>query len=102
MKFMCFYGMGEILNPSVYRKAKRKNSDYIFCSVEFEDGGKSYYYLTDDDTLQVGDSVFVPVGKDGRTAIVEIVNIEYFTEDDAPFPLDKIKTIIRKCTDEDF
>ena len=102
MNFMCFYGMGEILNPSVYRKTKRKNSDYIFCTVEFEDGGKSYYYLTDDDTLQVGDSAFVPVGKDGRTAIVEIVNIEYFTEDDAPFPLDKIKTIIRKCTDEDF
>ncbi|MEA5135580.1 MAG: hypothetical protein VB035_05515 [Candidatus Fimivivens sp.] len=40
MNFMCFYGMGDILNPSVYRKAKRKSSDYIFCSVEFEEGGK--------------------------------------------------------------
>ncbi len=102
MNFMCFYGMGEILNPSVYKKAKRKNSDYIFCSVEFEDGGKSYYYLTEDDTLQIGDSVFVPVSKDGRTAIAEITNIEYFSEDDVPFPLDKVKSIIRKCTDEDF
>jgi len=102
MNFMCFYGMGEILNPSVYRKAKRKNSDYTFCSVEFDEGSKSYYYLTEDDSLSIGDFVFVPVGKDGHTAIVEIVNIEYFPEDKVPFPLDKVKRIIRKSTGEDF
>lgn len=102
VNFIHFYGMGEILNPLVYKKARRKNSDYIFCSAEFEDGGKSYYYLTDDDTLQIGDLVFVPVGKDGRMAIVEIVDIEYFSEDEVPLPLDKVKRIIRKCTDGDF
>ena len=73
-----------------------------FCSVEFDEGGKSYYYLTENDTLAIGDFVFVPVGKDGRTAIVEIVNIEYFPEDKVPFPLEKVKRIIRKCTDDDF
>ena len=36
------------------------------------------------------------------TAIVEIVNIEYFPEDKVPFSLDKVKSIIRKCTDDDF
>ncbi len=102
MNFMCFYGMGEILNPSVYGKAKRNNSDYIFCSVEFEKGGKSYYYLTDDDTLKIGDTVLVPTGKVNRTAIVEIINIEYFSEDNTPFPLAKVKRIIRKCTYDDF
>ena len=102
MEFMCFYGMGEILNPSVYRKAKRKNSDYIFCSVEFGEGSKSYYYLTEDNSLSIGDFVFVPVGKNGHTAIVKVVNIEYFPEDKVPFPLDKVKRILRKCTDEDF
>lgn len=102
LDFMRFYGIGEILDPSVYKKAKRKTSDYIFCSVEFDEGSKSYYYLSEDDTLTIGDFVFVPIGKDGRTAIVEIVNIEYFPEDKVPFPLDKVKRIIRKCTDEDF
>lgn len=102
LDFMRFYGIGEILDPSVYKKAKRKTSDYIFCSVEFDEGSKSYYYLTEDDSLSIGDFVFVPVGKDGHTAIVEIVNIEYFPEDKAPFPLDKVKRIIRKCTEEDF
>lgn len=102
LDFMRFYGIGEILDPSVYKKAKRKTSDYIFCSVEFDEGSKSYYYLTEEDTLAIGDFVFVPVGKDGHTAIVEIVNIEFFQEDKVPFPLDKVKRIIRKCTDDDF
>lgn len=102
LDFMRFYGIGEILDPSVYMKAKRKTTDYIFCSVEFDEGSKSYYYLSEDDMLSIGDLVFVPVGKDGRTAIVEIVNIEYFPEDKVPFPLDKVKRILRKCTNEDF
>lgn len=101
LDFMLFYGMGEILDPSVYTKAKRKTSDYIFCSVEFNESGKSYYYTTEDDTLKIGDDVLVPVGNDGRTAIATIVNIEYFPEDKIPFPLDKIKSIIGKCTEEE-
>lgn len=101
LDFMCFFGIGEIFDPSIYIKAKRKAGDFIFCSVEFDDGGKSYYYLTEDDSLSIGDFVFVPVGKDGHTAIVGIVNIEYFPEDKVPFPLDKVKRIIRKCTDDD-
>ena len=101
LNFMLFYGIGEILDPSVYTKAKRKNDDYIFCSVEFNEGGKSYYYTTEDDTLKIGDAVLVPVGNDGRTATVEIVNIEYFPEDKVPFPLDKAKSIIGKCAKDE-
>jgi len=101
LNFMLFYGIGEILDPSVYTKAKRKTNDYIFCSVEFSESGKSYYYITEDDTLKSGDVVSVPVGNDGRTAIATIVNIEYFPEDKVPFPLDKAKSIIGKCTEDE-
>jgi hypothetical protein len=100
--FMRFYGFGEILDPSIYRKAKRRTGDYIFCSVEFDEGSKSYYYLTDDDALKVGDFVIVPVGHDGHTAVVEVVDIEYYSEEHAPFPINKMKRIIRKCSNEDF
>lgn len=82
-------------------KAKRKTNDYIFCSVEFSESGKSYYYTTEDDALEIGDDVLVPVGNDGHTAIVRIVNVEYFPEDKVPFPLDKVKSIIGKCTDDE-
>ena len=96
--FIDDYGLGEILAPSVYLKVRRKVGDYIVCSVKFDEGSKSYYYRTDDDTLSIGDSVFVPVGKDGHLAIVEIVKIDYFPQEKLPFPLQKMKQIIRKCT----
>jgi hypothetical protein len=100
--FMRFYGFGEILDPSVYEKVKRRKNDYIFCNVTFDEGYKSYYYLADDDSIKIGDSVLVPAGKDNHTAIVDVVNIEYFSEEEAPLPVGKTKHIIRKCTDDDF
>ena len=80
---------------------KRKIDEYVFCSVQFGEDSKSYYYLADDDTFAIGDFVIVPVGDDGHSAIVEIVNIEYFQEDNAPFSLDEVKKITRKCSDGD-
>jgi len=97
---MDYYGRGEIVRPSIYGKAKRRSGDHIFCSVVFG-GGKPYYYRTEDDTLQIGDSVLVPVRNAGETAVAEIIKIEYFAEEELPLPLDKIKVIIRRCTDED-
>ncbi|MFR5731548.1 MAG: hypothetical protein ACLUD2_05900 [Clostridium sp.] len=65
-EFMSFYGWGE-QNPSVYGKVRRCDNDIIYCSVEFEDGCKSYYYISDDDSIQVGDCVIVPAWqKDNR------------------------------------
>ena len=85
--FIRFYGLGEILDPSVYGKAKRRKSEYIFCSVTFDEGYKSYYYLTDDDSIEIGDFVLVPAGKDNHEAVVEVVNIEYFSEENVPLPI---------------
>lgn len=98
--FIRFYDLGEILDSSIYSRERRKIGDSIFCSVEFDSGGKSYYYLTEDDTLSVGDLVVVPVGKGRNTAIAKIVDIDYFPEDKVPFPLDKVKRILRKCANE--
>ena len=63
---------------------------------------QEYYYISDDDSIQVGDFVIVPAGKDNHEAVVEVVKKEYFTEEDVPLPMDKTKHIIRKCTDADF
>ncbi len=86
----------------MYGKVKRRTTDYIYCSVVFDEGQKSYYYLTEDDSIEVGDFVLVPVGKDNHEAVVEVVNIEYFSEENIPLPIEKTKKIIRKCKDEDF
>lgn len=100
--FIRFYGLGEILDPSVYRKVKRRKSEYIFCSVTFDEGYKSYYYLTDDDSIEIGDFVLVPAGKNNHEAVAEVMNIEYFGEENVPLPIEKTNRIIHKCTDEVF
>lgn len=99
--FMRFYGMGEILNPSVYDKALRKQTDFIFCNVQFEEYRKTYCYLTDDDTLEVGDHVIVPVGQNNHEAFAQIESIEYHPAEEAPFPIKKIKRIIGRAEEKE-
>ena len=90
------------MNPAVYGKVRRCDNDIIYCSVTFDEGYKSYYYIADDDSIEVGDYVIVPAGKDNHKAVVEVVNKEYFAADEVPLPTEKTKHIIRKCTEDDF
>ena len=71
----------------------------MFCSCEFEGGGKSYYYISDDPSLEEGDLVRVPVGEHGRTSVVEIVDVEFFKDDEVPMPLNRVKKIIERADD---
>lgn len=98
-EFICFYMGSEVLDPVVFKKPKRRSNALVFCSVEFEEGGRTYYYLADEDIYEVGDRVLVPVRSEGHKEIVEIVEKEYFEEGCAPFPLDRMKHIIRKVED---
>ena len=100
--FIGFYGLGEIFDRRNYCKPKRRLSDLIFCKVEFEEGGQTYTYLADTDDYEVDDLVVVPAGHDNREAVVRIESIEYRQPEDAPFPLDRTKHILRKYKkDED-
>ena len=58
--------------------------------------------LIEEASIEVGDFVIVPAGKDNHEAVVEVVNIEYFNDENAPLPAEKTKRIIRKRTDDDF
>ena len=98
---MAKFGLGDIFNNKLYAKTMRRRNDYIFCSVVFADYGKSYYYISEDDSLDIGDIVLVPVGEETEFKPARVVNIEYFDKADAPYPLEKVKKIVRKCTDED-
>ena len=85
----------EILSPvpAVIAPAQGK---YIFCKVQFKGSYKHYTYQTEDETLAVGDVVDVPVGKNNDVNQARIVEIGYFDEYEAPFPVDRIKKIIGK------
>lgn len=101
-QYMRNYDFGEIFDPAKFDKVRRLTSEFIYCSVKYQNGGRSYYYLTNDDSIEVGDHVYVLAGRDESLEVVEIVNIEYFLEEDVPFPLNKMRRIIRKLTNEDW
>jgi len=101
LDFIGFYMGSEVLDPAVFDKPKRRNNSLIFCSVEFEPEGRSYYYLADEDIYEAGDRVIVPVRSAGEIAVVKIVRVDYFAPGVAPFPLDKMKHIIRKVGDDE-
>lgn len=96
------YEKGEILDPVFYGKVRRSGAELIYCSVKFEEGSKSYYYISDEDNIAVGDFVIVPVGKENHHSKAEVVKVEYFSEADVPLPAAYTKRIIRKCTKPDF
>ncbi len=94
--FINFYGDGEILSPCIYNKVRRRSDEYIYCSVIFENPYKTYYYLTDDDNITVDDWVLVQTGKNEDIHKVKVVNIEYFTEETAPIPIENMNKIVKK------
>lgn len=90
-------------SEQIYKKKRMANDKMIILSVLFGDFGKRYYYLTDDDTIEVGNQVIVPVGDDGTERIVEVVKKEYLDTDtvflppeQAGLPVQKVKRIIGK------
>ena len=97
LQFMSAFDMySEMLNPQIYTRGVREG-EYIFCSVVFSESGKEYYYQTEDDTLEVGDKVIVPAGRDNEEKEVVITQISYFTKETLPMPLEKVKRILRKA-----
>lgn len=100
--FLSYYRKSDIITPAMYEKVYRSKTDCIFCNVMFDDWGRTYCYLTDDDTIKAGDHVRVPAGRDNREVTVLVDSIEYHPADEAPYPMEKIKRVIRKCQEDEF
>ena len=93
--------LSELIDSSIYGTAMENPTDYIYCKVvfgenDFDEYGKTYYYLADTNDYVKDDYVLVPVGKYNNQIIAKIVAVEYYSKDQVPYPLYKIKHIIRK------
>ncbi len=73
----------------------------IYCSVSFSKGGYTYYYRTEDVSIEVGDKVVVPVGPDKFERVGVVEEIEHLNSQDVPYPIEKTKFILRKWAKED-
>ena len=72
---------------------------YTICGVSFPHAVHPYHYRTEDTTLKIGDKVLVPVGD--KEAEGTIISIGQYMRQAAPFPIDKMKTIISKHMQEE-
>lgn len=83
------------------------NTLYKYVSVSYDDdyAGRTYSYKTTIDNISIGDTVLVD--RNGNEAYGTIEDINYYTEKDAPYPVEKTKDIIEivdefEYDDEDY
>lgn len=69
-------------------------------SVKFDSGSKTYDYLTTDNTINVGDKLVVPAGRDCHHVPVTATKIKPFAEYTNSCGVE-LKYIVRKCDGED-
>lgn len=75
---------------------------FIYCSVLPVGFSTTYYYLSFTDELTIGTRVQVPFGSENKLLPGTVTNCETFTADEVPFPIEKMKSIIRVLSEEDF
>ena len=87
------------LNSDEKVYSAKEESKFIYCKVKFVNNleEKSYYYLTNDESIQVGDIAVVSVGNEQKETEVKIEAVEvYSNEAKCPYPPEKTKYILRK------
>jgi hypothetical protein len=75
----------------------RKNGELIYCSVSFDDSGRTFFYIAEDARISEGDFVRVPFGAANEERVGLVEEIGYYAEDAAPFPAGRTKRIIGKA-----
>ena len=88
------YDFGGIVNLDGFMNAL-KPGEVKYCGVEFSRGGGIYHYRTTDLSIDVGDTVIVPVGDDNHEQEVTVKTVDFCQWDDTPYPLERTKQILR-------
>ena len=87
------------------RQSARRQTvkEYCYCSVQPKGMSSVYSYLADDGMdIRIGTPVEIPFGHDNVLTKGLVVDFGYYTEDNAPWPVEKTKKIIRVLTPEEY
>lgn len=74
---------------------------YTYCGVILPFSSRPYYFRTDDNTIKIGDTVFVPVGNDEEEIKGTVVSVGRYSRLGVPYPVEHTKMIIQKIEDSD-
>lgn len=80
------------------REAQTAPVLYRCCEVNFPDSRQPYSYLTNGLELSAGDIVLVPTGRDRLPQAAKVISLENYTAETAPYPVERMKAVIRKAT----
>ncbi len=80
-------------------------TEYGFCGVKFDNSYNdcytpTYHYLTGNYDVKIGDMVKVPVGKNNKEQVAEVVSVSKHLRKNAPFPVNQAKTILEVISNE--
>lgn len=78
-----------------------EKTEYIYVNVAFANAIKSYSFRTNDESINAGDYVVVPVGIQNEETLGLVESVSKYTEDTAPYPVCKTKFVIRKASDDE-
>lgn len=70
---------------------------YKCCKVYVKREHKCYIYMVGNIDIRLGDNVVVPFGQSDEVLIGVVVAIEECIKAAVPFPIEKVKSVIRKC-----
>ena len=82
--------------PALQEESAKDKTIYTYCGVLLPGSLRPYFYRTNDKTIQIGDTVIVPLGYDNKEAEGTVVSVGQYTRLAVPYPVEKTKMIIRK------
>lgn len=93
IKFDFYNTRGDLLSDKLIQYGCRPG-ELIYCTVYDNATKNRGYYVTEDDSIRVGDRVFIPTDDGQITGMVS--KVEYFTAENAPVAPEAAKKIARK------
>ena len=73
---------------------------YTYCSVLLSPSLPPYAFRTEDQTIQIGDTVIVPVGKKEQEMKGKVVSIGQYSRIAVPYPVEQTKFILRRIEED--
>ena len=74
---------------------------YHYCLVRFSGSGAALAYRTEDRTLQPGDRVRAPYGRDNAPRTGKVAAVGDYTAADAPYPPERTKLLLGRAAGAD-
>lgn len=69
---------------------------YTYCGVLLPFSNRAFSYRIEDDTIQIGDGVIVPVGADNEEMKGKVVSVGKYARAGVPYPAERTKFILKK------